>query len=80
MYKRQLCARLQLVFDAEYKSKWQDYETITGDNTTPSESPRADPSRIQSLTRRSLNDGVAEELLDCVDYNAALELLGYQAG
>ena len=76
---RTLCERLQLVFDAGYKSKWHDYEMITGDNTTPSESPRAAPYRIQSLTRRSFNDGVAEELQGYVDYNAALELLGYQA-
>lgn len=76
---RTLCERLQLVFDADYKCKWQGYVTITGDNTTPSESPRAAPFRIQSLTRRLFNDGVAEELQGCVDYNRALELLGYQA-
>lgn len=76
---RSLCERLRLDFDADYKSKWQDYGMITGDNTTPSESPRAPQTRIQSLARRSFNTEATEQLLGCVDYNAALDLLGYPA-
>ena len=65
--------------DMDYRNKWQDYETIAGENTTPSESPRTVQAEIQSLAHQSFINGVVEELQGCVECNAALELLGYLA-
>ncbi len=75
---RLLCERLQLPFNINYKNKWPHYETITGENTTPSESRRVTLPGIHSLKRQPFSDKTAKDLQDCTDYTSALKLLGYQ--
>ena len=72
-----LCRRLQIPFDAGYKFKWADYEKITGDNTTPSESRLVGHSAIQTLPRQPVNGSILEEFRSYPDYHKAIAMLGY---
>lgn len=76
---RQICSQLKLPFDEGWYEKWFTYETITGDNTTPSESRMVRHTKIVPLSRQNLNSKTVAEFEDNHDYQQCIELLGYSS-
>lgn len=74
---RELCDGLQLPYDSGYAHRWQEYQTITGDNTTPSETRRASDTAISTLGRQLVDQEVLEEFMRYGEYHKAVDLLGY---
>jgi hypothetical protein len=69
---QQLCAALDLTYDAGWRSRWAAYDRITGDETAKRSS-----DDIKQPRRRPLEPGLADAFLKHPDYQPALALLGY---
>jgi len=74
-----ICNRLELPFDESWTEKWFTYETITGDNTTPSGSRMLRQTKISPLPRQNLNSTTVTEFENNHDYQQCIELLGYSS-
>ena len=72
-----LCDRLELQFDKDYINKWYAYNSITGDNTTPSASRFSRISTIKSNKNESIDEGMILKFQKTAGYAEAIDLLGY---
>jgi len=70
---QQLCAALQLPFDASYRERWAEYRNITGD-VLPG---RAASDAISSLPRQQNAQSQLEAFRTRADYGRILQLLNY---
>lgn len=75
---RSMCDDLELLFDAGYCDKWQEYTTITGD-TVPALGRGSMKKTIESFPRKVIDDELLEKFRSNADYQRACELLGYEA-
>jgi len=66
---RSLCRRLDVPFDPGYRTRWVDYETITGDRLTK--------RLIEPVQRKHAPLELMDELRRCPDYRPLMEMLGY---
>ncbi len=69
---KDICAQLDLDFDAGYKERWQSYPHITGDRVG-----KRNNARIVSLPRRTVDPELLQTLEANPDFKAALSCLGY---
>jgi len=74
-----ICKKLELPFDKNWCEKWSTYETITGDNTTPSESRMARHTKITPLPRQNLSNTTVTEFENNHHYRQSIELLCYSS-
>jgi len=72
-----LCERLELPYDKRWKDKWFSYGTVTGDNTTPSESRLTEQRVIMPLPRQETGNDISMSFEKNNDYRKSVELLGY---
>ena len=70
---RSICAGLQLKFDRGFAERWRDYTFVTGDV-----SGRRAGGEIRPVPRRPLAPDLLATLAANEDYQASLELLGYE--
>ena len=75
MVLQSLCRDLELPFDAAYRTRWSDYDRLTGDNKGPSRGFRR--RDIAALTPRPLSPELAAMLSRDARYRESLDLLGY---
>lgn len=71
---QQMCATLDIPYDAGWESVWSSFDKITGD--TDASRGNADPT-IKPLSRRPVADDVVEACLANADYRAACAAWGY---
>lgn len=64
-----LCEQLDVAFDPDYRTRWLDYETITGDRVTK--------RVIKPVRRKHAPSEVMDQLRRCPDYRPLMEMLGY---
>jgi hypothetical protein len=69
---QRLCDALDLPYDAGWRSRWADYDRITGDETA-----KHSAAGLRQPRRRPLEPGLAEAFMKHPDYVPALTLLGY---
>jgi predicted O-linked N-acetylglucosamine transferase (SPINDLY family) len=69
---KELCRRLELPFDPDYRDKWKIYRTITGDT-----GPQVKTHDIAPSPRRPTEPALLAQFEANDDYWAAMELLGY---
>lgn len=75
---RTLCERLTIAYDPTWRERWVSYTTITGD--TPRTGSRgAESSKIRTLGRAGVPEGLHGSFLASADYRRACALLGYEA-
>jgi len=72
---RELCDRLDLSFDAEYRGRWHDYDKLTGDSAGPSRG--FSRQEIAPMPALPLDDAVLAALQGDPAYRECLDLLGY---
>lgn len=68
----QLCERLDLPFDANYRDRWASYDKITGDLT------RQSATKLQHRPRKAVPEDLLKEVEANEDYFMILDLLGYE--
>jgi hypothetical protein len=69
---QRLCDALDLPYDTGWRSRWADYDRITGDETA-----KRGAGELRQPRRRPLEPGLADAFLKHPDYAPALTLLGY---
>jgi len=70
---KNLCDRLSVDYDPAFIQKWFEYNTITGDIN----SERGYKREIKPVSRRKAEDGLIEQFERNIDYQRAIEILGY---
>lgn len=74
---KDLCERLNLTFDRDYRTKWPDYTSVTGDNTTPSESRFIHHTTITTSPPRKIDDTLLKQFTTQPGHAMAIDLLGF---
>lgn len=72
---RELCDRLGLSFDAEYRERWHDYDKLTGDSAGPSRG--FSQREIAPMPALPLDGATRQALERNPAYRQSLDLLGY---
>lgn len=72
----EICAALDVPFDAGYRTRWQAYATITGDTT----GSRGGLEAIRPVPRKAVPPHIMDYLLASEDYRQTCALLGYDTG
>ena len=68
-----ICQRLELSFDPAWRELWHLYDKLTGDGGAIRES-----NEIAPRQRKPVEPGLLAELAANADYNASIEMLGYE--
>jgi hypothetical protein len=77
---KQLCAALQIPFDAAYRERWAKYRNITGDvmpgRSAPGEG-ESESAEIKPLPRQDISTQLLSDITGRADYARILQLLDY---
>ena len=72
-----LCTGLELNFDSNYLDNWSTYSTITGDNTTSSQSRFSKRTTIESTQATPVRASLLDQFTSNQDFIDSIEILDY---